>query len=126
MAITLGNVQFRIMRVLWDDGECTAREVTEKLNATAPIAHSTVQTLLRKLEAKRAVGHRRRDRSFVFRAVVSEGETTRSAAQEMLARVFGGSVSGLVAHLLEGETVSAEELARLRALVEEKAREEGR
>ncbi len=126
MAITLGNVQFRIMRVLWDDGEATARRVTDQLNETAPIAHSTVQTLLRKLEAKRAVGHERRDRTFVFRPLVAEHEVTRSAAQELLARVFGGSISGLVAHLLEDEAVSDDEMRRLRALVDAKAEAEGR
>ena len=124
--LTLGNVQFRIMRVLWEEGEATARRVTDALNERAPIAHSTVQTLLRKLEAKRAVGHERRERTFVFRALVAEGDVTRSAAQEMLARVFGGSVSGLVAHLLEEEAVSPEELARLRELVARSAAEEGR
>ena len=124
--LTLGNVQFRIMRVLWEEGEATARRVTDALNERAPIAHSTVQTLLRKLEAKLAVGHERRERTFVFRPLVAEGDVTRSAAQEMLARVFGGSVSGLVAHLLEEEAVSPEELARLRELVARSAAEEGR
>lgn len=120
MAIRMGSVQLRIMRVLWREGEATARAVSEALAAEEPIAHSTVQTLLRKLEAKGAVTHEQRDRTFVFRPLVAEDEVTRSAAQELLARVFQGSVSGLVAHLLENEEVSAEEMRRLRALVEEK------
>ena len=126
MAITLGNVQFRIMRVLWDDGEATARRVTDRLNEAGPIAHSTVQTLLRKLETKRAVAHERRDRVFVFRPLVGEHEVTRSAAQELLGRLFQGSISGLVAHLLEDEAVSDEEMRRLRALVDAQARKEAR
>ncbi|RYG42847.1 BlaI/MecI/CopY family transcriptional regulator [bacterium] len=120
MAIRMGSVQLRIMRVLWREGEATARAVSEALTAEGPIAHSTVQTLLRKLEAKGAVGHERRERTFVFRALVAENEVSRSAAQELLDRVFQGSVSGLVAHLLENEEVSPDEMRRLRALVEEK------
>ena len=122
MSITLGRVQLRIMRVLWDEGEATARQITENLSASEPIAHSTVQTLLRKLEAKRAVCHEQRDRTFVFRPLVAESEVSRSAAQELLSRVFAGSVSGLVAHLLDSEEVSAEEMKRLRELVDERQR----
>ena len=53
----LGRMQFRIMQVLWDCKRASAREITEALNETEPVAHSTVQTLLRQLEAKGAVGH---------------------------------------------------------------------
>lgn len=123
MAITLGSVQLRIMRVLWDEGEATARRITDVLSELTPIAHSTVQTLLRKLEVKNAVEHDLRDRTFVFHALVPESEVTRSVAQDVLARVFQGSISGLVAHLLEGEEVSAEEMSRLRKLVDEKSME---
>ncbi len=123
MSITLGSVQRRIMQVLWDEGESTARRITDALNAANPIAHSTVQTLLRKLEAKGAVAHERLDRTFVFRALVAESEVSRSATQEFVARVFQGSVTGLMAHLLENEDITPDEMKRLRALVEAKSKE---
>lgn len=123
MAMTLGSVQLRIMRVLWDEGEATARQITDKLSRITPIAHSTVQTLLRKLEAKRAVAHEQRDRTFVFRPLVAESEVTRSAAQDLLSRVFQGSISGLVAHLLDGEEVTPDEMKRLQDLIDAKSKE---
>jgi predicted transcriptional regulator len=58
------------MQVLWERGSATARDITEDLNADEPIAHSTVQTLLRGLEAKRAVGHKIEGRTFIFHALV--------------------------------------------------------
>src|SRR5258708_2583366 len=64
--IQLGRMQFRIMQVLWDRGRANAREITGALNEAEPVAHSTVQTLLRQLEAKGAVGHDAVDRTFVF------------------------------------------------------------
>ena len=65
----LGRMQFRIMQVLWDRGRITAREITDALNESEPgRAHSTVQTLLRQLEAKGAVGHEAEGRTFVFYA----------------------------------------------------------
>jgi BlaI family penicillinase repressor len=120
MAISLGTVQLKIMRILWDEGESTARRITERMNSEQPTALSTVQTLLRQLQAKKAVAHEKRDRTFYFRALVQESEVERSAANDLLGRVFQGSISGLVAHLLENEDVSEEELARLRKLIEEK------
>jgi len=123
MAITLGTVQLHIMRVLWDEGEATARQITEAMSESKPIAHSTVQTLLRQLEAKKAVAYEKRDRTFVFRPLVAEHDVSRSAAQDLLSRMFQGSISGLVGHLLDNESVPADELARLRTLVDAKSKE---
>lgn len=115
----LGTVQLRIMQVLWDRGRATAREITEELSRTEPIAHSTVQTLLRQMEAKNAVTHDVEDRTFIFRPLYQEAEVAGSAARDLLSRVFGGSVYGLVAHLLKHEEISPEELVRLRQLIDE-------
>ncbi len=121
----LGRVQLQIMQVLWGQGEATARQITEELSRTAPIAHSTTQTLLRQMEAKGAVMHEASERAFVFRPLLQKAEVGATAAQDLLARVFGGSVSGLVAHLLKHERLSPEERARLRALIDEAPGPEG-
>jgi BlaI family penicillinase repressor len=123
MSYKVGAVQHRIMRVLWEEGEATARHITDVLCEEKEIAHSTVQTLLRKLEVKGVVEHERRDRTFVFRATVPEHEVSRSAVEDLLGRVFQGSVAGLVAQLLETEDVPREELRRLREMVDEKLKE---
>ena len=125
MSMKLGRVQLQIMRVLWGRGEATARDVTDDLSAQEPIAHSTVQTLLRQLEGKGAVAHERRDRTFVFRPLVQEDAVSRTSLRDVLDRVYQGSVFGLVSHLLENERISPEELERLRRLIDEK-KEEGR
>lgn len=114
----LGKVQLAIMQVLWRHDRATAREITEELSRTKPIAHSTVQTLLRKLEAKGAVTHEVEDRTFVFRPLYQQSEVTLSATRELLTSLFQGSVSGLMAHLLRHERITPEELACLRQLVE--------
>ena len=121
----LGAVQMRIMQVLWQREAATAREITDALNGTrdAPtIAHSTVQTLLRQLEDKGAVAHDVDGRAWVFHAVYRRSEVAVSATRDLLARVFGDSVSGLMAHLLQHEKISDKELARLREMIEEASR----
>lgn len=122
MAIKIGNLQLKIMRVLWEHGEATARQITDSINLSEPTAHSTVQTLLRKLEVKKAVGYEERDRTFVFRPLVTESEVTQTATQDLISRVFHGSLSGLVAHVLENEEISTEEMAKLRKLIDEKSK----
>jgi BlaI family transcriptional regulator, penicillinase repressor len=116
----LGRVQLLIMQVLWERGRATAREITEAINTSEPIAHSTVQTLLRGLEEKGAVSHEAQERTFVFQPLVKEHEFKQSATRDVLERVFGGSVSGLVAHLLKNENVSREEIEEIRKLIRQR------
>jgi BlaI family penicillinase repressor len=116
--IRLGKVQHRIMQFLWERGEATAREITDHLSVADAIAHSTVQTLLRKLEHKGAVHHVERDRVFYFSPLAARSEVTTSSTREFLNRVFQGSATGLVSHVLENEKFSPEELAQLRQLID--------
>lgn len=113
----LGRVQLLIMQVLWARGSATAREITDALNESDAIAHSTVQTLLRKLEEKGSISHEVRGRTFVFLPLVEEDAYQKRATNELVTRVFGGKVSDLVAHLLKHEKVSQEELDEIRRLV---------
>ena len=121
----LGRVQLKILQVLWERGRANAREITEALNRTEPIAHSTVQTLLRKLEAKGAVAHEVEDRTFVFYAQVKEDKVKRGAVRDLIDRVFDRSVAELVSYLLENERVPRDELARIRSLIDRQQRKEG-
>lgn len=118
----LGRVQLQMMEVLWREGRATARQITEELSRAKPIAHSTVQTLLRKLEAKGVVTHDVEERTFIFRPVYQRADITASATRDLLTRVFHGSVYRLVAHLLEHEAIFPEERERLRQLIEEEGK----
>lgn len=115
----LGKVQQQIMEVLWQRGRASARAITEDLSREKPVAHSTVQTLLRQLEAKGAITHDLEERTFIFRPLVQPTDLRASAASELLSRLFDGSVTGLVAHLLEQRQISRDELNRLRRLIDE-------
>ena len=113
-----GKVQLQIMQVLWEKGHASAREITEVLNRDEPIAHSTVQTLLRQLEAKGAVSHRRQDRTFVFRPLVKEASVARTEIRGLTERLFGGSTGGLMTYLLKEERISRDELREIKRLLD--------
>lgn len=116
----MGQVQLKIMQLLWRMQRATARELTDELNKSEPIAHSTVQTLLRQLEGKGSVGHEQDGRTFYFYPLVQEDKVKKSAARDLLRNVFEGSVGGLVAYLLENEKVSSEEVTKIRQLLDKK------
>lgn len=113
----LGRVQLRIMQVLWEKGRANAREITLALCADEPIAHSTVQTLLRGLEEKGSVSHEAEGRTFVFFPLVEEGQFKQRATRDLVERVFGGKAGTLVAHLLKNENVSQKEIDEIRKLI---------
>jgi BlaI family penicillinase repressor len=116
-----GRVQLRIMQVLWEKGRATAREITDALNEAEPIAHSTVQTLLRKLENKGAVAHDVDYRTFIFRPLVQSEKVRRKATEELVDRLFAGSPGGLVSYLLKNERIPRKELEQIRSLIDESA-----
>lgn len=113
----LGRVQLLIMQVLWDKERATAREITDAINASEQIAHSTVQTLLRGLEEKGSVSHKTAGRTFIFFPLVKEDKFKQRATTDLVERVFGGNAATLVAHLLKNESVSRKEINEIRRLI---------
>jgi BlaI family penicillinase repressor len=115
-----GRLQMRIMRLLWMEGKLSARQITDRLNKDRkhpPTAHSTVQTLLRQLEQKEAVSHEVHNRTFVFRPLIRQENALRRATREFVERIFAGSTQGLVAHLIESESIPPEELEAIQQLI---------
>jgi BlaI family transcriptional regulator, penicillinase repressor len=119
----LAALQLIIMQVLWQRGEATVAEVREALRATRPLAHTTIGTMLAKMERKGQVSHRCDGRVNVYRATVQREKVSRSMVADLAERLFAGDVTQLVSHLLDGCEVSPEELARLKALIRQKEKE---
>jgi BlaI family penicillinase repressor len=115
----LGHLQLRIMRVLWKLGPTSVAGVQEKLDGDR-LAYTTVATMLRKMEDRGLVGHRRHDRRFIYEAAVSADDVTRSMADDLVDRLFEGSLADAVSHLLETRDIGPQELARLERLVQER------
>ena len=119
-SLRFGPVQLRIMQVLWEKGRTNAREITDTLNRIEPIAHSTVQTLLRELEQKGAVDHDIDDRTFIYYTLVDAEKVKGNVLRDLIDRMFAGSPEGLVSHLIKHEKFSPEELKKIRDLINKK------
>ncbi len=116
----LGDLQLRIMKVLWSSGEATVADVHKALVAERDLAYTTVATMLRKMEARGLVRHRLEARSFVYRAVVRAEAVSRGMADHLLERLFEGSLADMVRHLLSNREVSRKELVALEKLIAER------
>ena len=113
----LGDLQLKIMKVLWDQGTASVSEVHEALQANDRLAYTTVATMLRKMEDRGLVRHHMDDRRFIYRPTVTAEAVTRSMAHDLVDRLFEGSLADMVSHLLETREVSQDELARLEQLI---------
>jgi BlaI family transcriptional regulator, penicillinase repressor len=109
--------ELQILKVLWDRGEATVREVYEALRGHVPIVQNTVQAFLRTMEQKGLVRHRSEGRSFVYRPAQQRERTSQKLVSGLLDSVFEGALDQLVAHALAARQPSAEELVRLRRLL---------
>jgi predicted transcriptional regulator len=113
----LGDLQLQILQILWAQGQATVAAVLQALPAGPALAYTTVATMLRKMEARGLVEHRVADRTFVYQAKVRQEEVSGGLTTHLLDRLFAGSVTDLVHHLLTERQVSAQELGRLARLV---------
>lgn len=118
----LSDLQLAVVRALWSLGEGSVAEVLgEVVRSGRDLAPTTVATVLRRLEKDGWVEHSERGRQFVYRARVSREQATGGVLDRITRSFFGGSVPALVCQLLESEDVSAEDLARMQALIARKA-----
>lgn len=119
----LTDGELRIMRALWDGRRGTVGDIVDRIEGAPRPAYNTVLTMLRILETKGYVRHVKDGRAFVYAPVIGRREARRSAVSLLLHRFFDGSPELLVLDLLGHEQATAEEIERLRRLIEERGRD---
>lgn len=115
--IVLSDLQLDLMRVLWRAGDLSVAEVTEAL-ADRGLAHTTVATLLTRLEKRGAVAARRDGRMLLYTACVSEAQVRRNMVSSLIAQVFRGDPKALLAHLVSEREVAQGDLEQVRTLLQ--------
>jgi predicted transcriptional regulator len=119
--------ELEILRVLWEHGPSTVKEVHETLSAaksaipsaTKPVGYTTILKLLQIMTVKGTVTRNERDRAHVYVACQPAERTKRQMAGEIMEKVFGGSASELVLHALSGQKASHEEIEEIRRMLDE-------
>jgi BlaI family transcriptional regulator, penicillinase repressor len=115
---TLTEAELRIMNVLWERHSATVHEVLEAIPSKPALAYNSVLTIIRILEKKGYVKHEKDKRAHVFLPLVDRKDATRFEVRHLVSRFFGNSNEQLVLNVLEETSIDAEELDRLRQLLE--------
>jgi BlaI family transcriptional regulator, penicillinase repressor len=113
------EAELEILQVLWGRGPSTVRELHEALSPSRGTGYTTVLKLLQIMAEKGLVGRDERQKSHVYRALLAERPAKRRLVGELIDRVFSGSASALVVSALSEGRASREELAEIRALLDE-------
>lgn len=107
------------MKVVWQRGTATVRDVYETLRAHRRIAYTTVMTMMNVLERKGHLRKRAEGRSFLYQPARPRGQVVKAMVREFLDRVFGGSAAPLLVHLIEDRRLSDDDLRELARRIRE-------
>ena len=116
----LTNQELEIMKIVWKRGRSTVREVYEELLKSRRIAYTTVMTMMGTLEQKNHLRKSEQGRAYVYVPTAPQSKVVRGMVEEFVKRVFNGSATPLLVHLVE--TMNGdEEIEELRRLLMGKA-----
>ena len=115
---TLTEAELRIMDVLWQKGPGTVQQVLERLPEKPALAYNSVLTTIRILEKKGYLGHAKDGRAHVYKPLIGRQQASRSEIRHLIGRFFGNSHEELVLNILEDRGLDADELQRLREMLQ--------
>lgn len=111
------DAELEILRVLWDQGPSTVRDVHTTLERHREIGYTTVLKFMQIMAAKGLVARDETARAHVYKARVAQEQTQRQLVGHLLDRAFGGSAANLMMQALSGRKASAEEIAQMRQML---------
>ncbi|HLJ73842.1 MAG TPA: BlaI/MecI/CopY family transcriptional regulator [Thermoanaerobaculia bacterium] len=112
------DAELAILRVLWDRGRSTVRDVHDELNRHAATGYTTVLKMLQIMTEKGLVVRDETQRAHIYEARHSEQKTQRQLLSDLADRAFGGSATKLVMQALSGRKANSEELSAIRNLLD--------
>ena len=116
----LTEQELEIMKVVWQKGSATVRDVYEDLLTRRKIAYTTVMTMMGILEQKGRLTKTSRDRAYVYSPAEPQEQVVGSMVQEFVKRVFDGSAKPLLVHLAENKNINQKELDEISQLLKKR------
>jgi BlaI family transcriptional regulator, penicillinase repressor len=113
------DAELEVLRVLWDRGASTVREVHAAVCVTKPVGYTTVLKQMQVMHQKGLLRRSERFRSHVYEPNRPQTQTQRQLARTLVERAFGGSASALLQSALGGRRVTPEELTEIRQLLDQ-------
>ncbi len=123
---SLSEPQLALMRVLWNRPNSTVIEVVEILNQSRPLAHTTIATMLMRLEKRGLLKSTKDGRQLIYRATISESDIQKSMVSELLSSVFLGNARALLSHLIQEEEIQEKDLDLIRQRLASRSKKENK
>ena len=111
------------MKLVWQRGNATVRDVYEAFLEERKIAYTTVMTMMKILESKGYLKKRRQDRAFVYSPTHPKNQVIGGMIREFVNRVFNGSAEPLLVHLVKSRRLREKDLQKIVRMVEESAKD---
>ncbi len=115
--IKLSDQQYQVVQALWTLKEGSARDVQTHLTSLG-LAHTTIGTILTRLEKRNILSSETRGRERVFKALITEGDVKRSMVSSLVSTLFKGDSKELLAHLVNEGDINKNELDDLKSLLD--------
>ena len=120
----LTKLELRIMKTFWSKGPCSIRELLEAFPESERLAYTSVQTVVYRLEEKKAVRRTSKiGNAHIFEAVVSRDSAQHRMIDDLVA-LFGGMRLPIVTHLIESGKLTPEEVREARAALRKATKQE--
>ncbi len=116
----ISEAEWEVMRAVWAHNPIAANEVVEAVGPVNNWNPKTVKTMLNRLVKKKALGFRQIGRAYEYYPLVEEADCVQSESRTFLQRVYGGSLTPMLTHFLEAESLTHEEIDELRRILDEK------
>jgi BlaI family penicillinase repressor len=119
----ISESEWLVMRVLWSKSPLAAQKVFEQLDGTTKWKPKTVKTLIDRLVKKGAVKYEKDGRRYMYYPAVGRNEYVTKERRSFVSRVYGGIAKPMLAAFLEDAELSADDIAELKEILEQKAEE---
>jgi len=116
--IILTKQELQIMKVVWDLGSASVKQVCEAISQKKPTAYTTILTLMGILEEKGVLVHERSGRAYIYKPLLSRQQATQNHIKDLLERFFDGSPEKLIRNLLENEIMAPEQISSTLSILE--------
>jgi len=117
------ELELAILKILWQDGPASVREVRDNLAGFRKLAYTSVMTIMNIMTRKGYLKRTKKGKTFTYSPLVSKKETTRGMLSDIVERLFDGSATTAVLNLLETGEIDEKELIELRKLLDQKGKE---
>ena len=118
---TLTEQELEIMKIVWDRGNATVRDVYETLLDRRRVAYTSVMTMMNILEQKGHLKRKQVDRAYLYESTKPRAQVTRGMVREFVDRVFNGSAEPLLLHLVEDEKLTEKDLDEMKRIIRRRA-----